>query len=136
MKNHCLKVVTALLLALALLCAGCADGEGKATGSTAENTAANPVGKPVVLDFGKGQCVQCIKQTAVIDEIKPQCEDKVDFQFVHVIDEASLAGRYQVFMIPTLVFLDAAGEEVYRKVGTMDADELRGKIESLGWAKF
>ena len=90
----------------------------------------------MIVDFGKGQCVQCIKQAAVIDELRPLCEDQLTFEFVHVFDEDPLAQHYEVLMIPTLVFLDGEGKELFRHVGFYDADQLRAKITELGWATF
>lgn len=87
--------------------------------------------RPIVADFGKGQCVQCNKQAEAIEVVESRLGDKVGFEFVHVVKEASLTGRYQIFMIPTLVFLDSSGEEVYRYVGLLEADELQKKIEEL-----
>jgi thioredoxin-like negative regulator of GroEL len=92
--------------------------------------------RPIVVDFGKGQCVQCIRQAEAIEEIRGQYEDRVGFEFVHVIEEAALSGEYRVFMIPTLVFIDASGRETSRYVGLLEADELKNRIEELGWADF
>ncbi len=86
---------------------------------------------PVVVDFGKGQCTQCIKQGEAIEALRGELGEEVGFEFVHVIKEAALTGEYQVFMIPTLVFLDERGDEVYRYVGLLDAAALREKINEL-----
>ena len=126
-------VVYAGLLFLALLCVGCVGDEESSAPSAAKEQV---TGRPVVLDFGKGLCSQCIKQTAAIDEVKPQCDGKVDFEFVHVVEDAARTGKHQIFMIPTLVFLDGTGEEVYRNVGVLDAAALRSQLEKLGWAEF
>lgn len=133
MNSFSSRVVVIVLLFLALICASCVGAEEPSDRLVAK---AQATGRPLVLDFGKGQCSQCIKQTAAIDEVKPQCGEKVGFEFVHVVEEAALTGAYQIFMIPTLVFLDARGEEVYRNVGMMDADALRSRLEELGWADF
>jgi thioredoxin-like negative regulator of GroEL len=133
-NNFSSRTLAAVLLLLVLACAGCVGAEEPSGQSTEKK--ARATGTPVVLDFGKGQCNQCIQQTAAIDEVGPQCDGKVDFKFVHVIEEVALAGSYQIFMIPTLVFLDAGGEEVFRNVGMLNADALRNKLEELGWAEF
>ncbi len=93
-------------------------------------------GRPMVVDFGKSQCTQCINQAAAIEEVRGACVDKVDFGFVHVIKESPLTASYKIFMIPTLIFLDDKGEAVSRYVGLMDAGALRDRIEDLGWADF
>lgn len=90
-------------------------------------------GKPLVVDFGKGQCFQCVKQKEFIEELKGEIGDKVGFRFVHVIKEAETAGAYKVVMIPTIVFLDPTGREVDRYVGLLPAAAMRAKIAKLGW---
>lgn len=140
MKSVSFRYFAVLLLAVALACVGCSDAdtatEQSAVKGQVDLIANKAAGKPVVLDFGKGQCGQCIKQAAAIEEVKPQCDGEVDFQFVHIGKEPALAGVHQIFMIPTLIFLDAKGEEVYRSVGVLDAEGLREQLEKLGWAEF
>lgn len=92
-------------------------------------------GKPLVVDFGKGQCTQCILQGEAIEAVQKKIGDKVGFRFVHAIKEAELTGRYRVFLIPTLVFLDAQGREVDRNVGLLDENALAARFKLLGWVR-
>ena len=124
-------IVVALLLLVLPFTAAAAEKVTDRLLATALST-----GQPVIVDFGKGQCVQCIKQAAVIDELRPLCEDLLTFEFVNVFDEDPLAQHYEVLMIPTLVFLDGEGKEVFRHVGFYDTDQMRTKITELSWVTF
>ena len=91
----------------------------------------------MLLDFGKGgDCPQCILQAEAIDELRAECEGKVNFRFVNVIKEARSISNYSIFLIPTLVFLDAEGNEVDRYTGMLEADELRKRFKLLGWMEL
>lgn len=124
-------MVRGIGMVLVFLLGFCAAAAAAAPDPLAAEAAAS--GKPMVVDFGKGQCYQCVKQKAFIEELKGEIGDKVGFRFVHVIKEAETAGAYKVVMIPTIVFLDAGGREVERYVGLLPAAAMRAKIEKLGW---
>lgn len=89
-------------------------------------------GRPLVVDFGKGLCTQCLRQSEAMEEFKKAAGDKIDTRFIHVIEEAKLAGDYRVFMIPTLLFFDRQGKEVFRQVGFMPFDEMMKTAKALG----
>jgi thioredoxin 1 len=90
-------------------------------------------GKPLIADFGMNQCKQCIKQTEAIDKFRPDAGDRLTLRFIHVAKEADLAGAYKIVLIPTLIFFDKQGKEVFRQVGLMPYDELRAKSRELGF---
>jgi len=64
-------------------------------------------GKPVIADFGLGFCMQCRKQAVILKEIREAYGDKVILRMVNVSKERALTSRYEVELIPTLVFFDA-----------------------------
>lgn len=89
-------------------------------------------GKPVIADFGLGFCMQCKKQAATLEEIRGAYGDKVILRMVNVGKEQSLTSRYEVERIPTLVFIDAAGKVVLKKVGPIGYDEIRNQLSRMG----
>jgi len=89
-------------------------------------------GRPVIADFGLGFCRQCRKQAEALDEILRTCAGKVVIRFVNVGKEADLARRYGVEWIPTLVFLDAGGRVVLKKVGPLAPEEIRAQLFRMG----
>ena len=110
---------------------------GLLLGSTA--AAADPLGdearkagKPLIVDFGMTRCVQCIEQAKTMEQLKQTIGDRVLLKFVHVGKETELADAYKVLLIPTLVFFDAQGREVFRNVGQMKHDEIVAKARELG----
>lgn len=89
-------------------------------------------GKPVIVDFGLGICMQCKKQSATLEEIRETYGDKVIVRMVNVGKEGELTKRYEVELIPTLVFIDRKGKIVLRKVGPLGYDEIRSQLSRMG----
>ncbi len=89
-------------------------------------------GKPVIADFGLGICMQCKKQSATLEEIRETYGDKVIVRMVNVGKEGDLTKRYEVELIPTLVFIDRKGKIVLKKVGPLGYDEIRSQLSRMG----
>lgn len=94
--------------------------------------AARAAGKPLIVDFGMTRCLQCIQQAKTMDRLKETFGEKVLLQFVHVGEQDALASAYKVMLIPTLVYFDPQGREVFRNVGQMEHDEMVVKARKLG----
>lgn len=96
---------------------------------------ARAAGKPLIVDFGMTRCQQCIEQSKTMDELEADVGDRVLLKFVHVGKEEALAEEYKVLMIPTLVYFDAQGKELFRNVGQMKKDAMLARARELGLLK-
>jgi thioredoxin 1 len=96
---------------------------------------ARAAGKPLIADFGMTRCQQCIEQSKTMEELQADVVGRVLLKFVHVGKEEALAEEYKVLMIPTLVFFDAQGRELFRNVGQMKKDAMLAKARDLGLLK-
>lgn len=90
-------------------------------------------GRPLVVDFGQNLCKQCIKQSEAMELFRKAAGKDVDTRFVHVVKEAELTASSKIMLIPTLLFFDRKGNEVYRQVGYMPFDEMMAKAKELGF---
>jgi len=93
---------------------------------------ARGAGKPLIVDFGMTRCLQCIQQGKTMDRLKETLGESVLLQFVHIGEQEAMASVYKVMLIPTLVYFDAQGQEVFRNVGQMEHDEMVTKARELG----
>jgi thioredoxin 1 len=84
-------------------------------------------GHPTLVDFGSNRCIPCIRLRPVLRELKDAYGNRINVLFMEVDDQRDLALRYKVQLVPTLIFFDAQGREVQRKIGFMD----RGAIEKV-----
>lgn len=82
------------------------------------------IGNGVTLvDFWADWCGPCKMQAPVIDELGDKYEGKVTVAKLNVDDEPSIAARFGVMSIPTLIVY-RQGEEVTRRVGVQSMDQL------------
>lgn len=82
------------------------------------------IGNGVTLvDFWADWCGPCKMQAPVIDELGEKYEGKVTVAKLNVDDEPSIAARFGVMSIPTLIVY-REGEEVTRRVGVQSLDQI------------
>ena len=85
--------------------------------------------KLVVVDFWATWCGPCRAIGPVIDELANQYEGKVVVGKINVDEESSLARKYKVMSIPT-VMLFKNGEVVDKVVGVRSKEDLEELIDS------
>jgi thioredoxin len=88
-------------------------------------------GKPALYEFGAGYCASCKEMAKILAELKPQYGDQMEMRLVYADKEKELFQQYKIMLIPTQVFLDAAGQEVDRHVGALSKDEVIKKLKDL-----
>jgi thioredoxin-like negative regulator of GroEL len=86
----------------------------------------------LIADFGLGLCRQCKTQSEILDKVRTTYRDKVIVRMVHVNKEQALTARYQVEMIPHLVFFDPSGNVTLRKTGVMSYEDVSAQLSRMG----
>jgi thiol-disulfide isomerase/thioredoxin len=89
-------------------------------------------GKPSMVDFGASGCRPCDMMTPILKDLEKKYDGKASILFVHVREEQVLAGRYGVQSIPTQVFFDKDGREVYRHTGFYPQAEIEKHMAKMG----
>jgi thioredoxin 1 len=87
--------------------------------------------RPILYDFGADNCYSCIQMKKILQAIKARYGSQVDVRVIQVRKDRDLAHRYKVMLIPTQVFVDASGKEVFRHMGLFPQDELVKKLQEL-----
>jgi thioredoxin 1 len=72
--------------------------------------------KPVLADFYSDICPPCRMLAPTIDQLAMDFQDKAVIAKINVQHVPALAKRYNVYAVPTVLFLKA-GQETERKVG-------------------
>ena len=99
---------------------------------------ANPVaearasGRPSVVDFGAAGCRPCDLMAPILDDLKKKDEGKANVVFVHVRQKPALAAKYGIASIPTQVFFDKNGKEMYRHTGYYSQRRIERKLREMG----
>ena len=89
-------------------------------------------GKPVLIDFGANSCVPCRQMRPILREIDKEYTGKTRALVIDVYKYQNLAREYKVQLIPTLVFFDSKGKEVFRHVGVLEKDKIVAKLKEIG----
>jgi len=91
-------------------------------------------GKPVLVDFGANSCLPCRQIRPLLKEIRQEFTGKAQVLVLDVYQNKEVAGEYRVQVIPTLIFFDKSGKEVFRHIGPWDKASIVGKLKEAGAA--
>ncbi len=91
-------------------------------------------GKPLLVDFGANSCMPCRQLRPILKEIEKEYTGKASILVIDVYKYQDLAREHRVQLIPTLIFFDKGGKEIYRHVGAWDKDSIVGKLKEAGAA--
>jgi thioredoxin 1 len=89
-------------------------------------------GKPSMIDFGAHGCGPCDMMTPILETLSKKYADKAHIVFVPVREQQLLASRYGIQSIPTQIFYDAQGNEVFRHTGFLPQDQIEAKLAKYG----
>jgi thioredoxin 1 len=127
--------VFVLLLLLAM--AGCSQADAPAANapatSTVNATLYQPTGIPRLVDLGADKCIPCIAMAPILEELKKDYNGRFEVEFIDVWKRREEAGRYGVRMIPTQIFYDGAGQELYRRSGFIGKEDILATWKKLGY---
>ena len=89
-------------------------------------------GKPVLVDFGANSCLPCRQMRPVLMEVGTKYSEKAKILVIDVYKYQDLARQYKIQLIPTLVFFDSKGKEVFRHVGILEKEKIVAKLKEIG----
>lgn len=87
---------------------------------------------PRLLDLGATKCVPCKMMAPILDEMAETFEGQLDVQFIDVWENEEAGKKYGIRMIPTQLFFDAEGNELFRHEGFFSREDLLAKWSELG----
>ena len=89
-------------------------------------------GKPVLVDFGANSCIPCRQMRPILKEVGKEFAGKANVLVIDVYKYQPLAKDYRVQLIPTLIFFDSKGKEVFRNTGAMEKEKIVKKLKEVG----
>ena len=87
---------------------------------------------PRLVDLGAGKCIPCKMMAPILEELRKECADKFEVKFIDVWENPKAGEEYGIRMIPTQIFYDAAGKELFRHEGFFGKEEILAKWKEYG----
>jgi thioredoxin 1 len=87
---------------------------------------------PHLIDLGAGKCIPCKMMKPILDDLTQNYNEQFKVTFIDVWENTDQAKGYNVKMIPTQIFYDAEGKELFRHEGFYSKEDILGKWKELG----
>jgi len=85
-----------------------------------------------MLDLGANVCIPCKMMAPILKKMEKKYDGKAAIIFIDVWKYRDQAKRFGIRLIPTQLFFDAKGKEVYRHEGFMSAAAIVAQLEKMG----
>jgi thioredoxin 1 len=89
-------------------------------------------GMVTMVDLGADRCVPCKMMAPIIAKVKKDYEGRAAIIFLDVWKDPGLGKKFGIRAIPTQIFYDRDGKEVYRHLGFMDEKSIVAALQKLG----
>ena len=89
-------------------------------------------GRVTMIDLGATECIPCKMMAPILEELKTRYSGRADILFIDVWKDPVQAKVYGIHTIPTQVFFDRNGREVFRHIGFMDKERIVDILTKLG----
>lgn len=84
------------------------------------------------IELGADKCIPCKAMQPIMKEIAAEYKGRVQVVFYDVWKDPEPARKYGIQLIPTQVFIDKNGKEVFRHIGLFPKDELVAFLKKQG----
>jgi thioredoxin 1 len=85
-----------------------------------------------MVDIGARECIPCKMMAPILESLEKDYSGRAAIVFIDVWKNREEGRRFGIRMIPTQIFYDKSGKEVYRHEGFLDKDSIVAKLEALG----
>jgi thioredoxin 1 len=89
-------------------------------------------GMATMVDLGANECIPCKMMVPVMEKVEKKYQGKAAIIFIDVWKNKEPAKRFGIQAIPTQIFFDKLGKEVYRHVGFMGEAEIDRVFKKMG----
>ncbi len=106
------------------------------SGAFAENYLNVPAkGRVTMIDLGAKKCIPCKMMAPILVKLKKVYKETADIVFIDVWENNKPAKRFKIRSIPTQIFFNKKGDEVYRHVGFLDEKSIVEQMTKMGVPK-
>jgi thioredoxin 1 len=87
---------------------------------------------PRLVDLGADKCIPCKMMAPILEEMKKDYAGAINVEFIDVWKNPDKAEKYKINIIPTQIFYDASGKELFRHEGFFSKEDILGKWKEFG----
>lgn len=100
--------------------------------ATAGEAPATVAALPRLVDLGADKCIPCKAMAPILEELKKEYEGVFAVEFIDVWKKPEAAEPFNIQLIPTQIFFDASGRELFRHQGFFAKADILAKWKELG----
>lgn len=89
-------------------------------------------GMVTLVDLGAHKCIPCKMMAPILKKLKAKYQDQAAIVFIDVWENRDQAKKYGIRSIPTQIFYNENGKEVFRHVGFMSEKDIVKQLEKMG----
>ncbi len=91
-------------------------------------------GIPLLIDVAAEGCIPCDMMAPALKELRKEYNGKIQIRLIDMLRDPADALKYGVRLVPTQIFFDARGKELFRHTGYMSKEDLIATFTRLGMA--
>ncbi|PTN32799.1 co-chaperone YbbN [Desulfonatronum sp. SC1] len=92
----------------------------------------NPSPLPRMVDLGADNCLPCKLMAPILQELKVEYAEVFATHFIDVWKNPTAGRQFSIRMIPTQIFFDTDGKELFRHEGFMSKQDILMRWKQLG----
>lgn len=106
--------------------------DATSTTAPAASPATENAALPTLVEIGSTTCIPCKEMAPILRQLEADFAGSLRVESIDVAKTPELADPFGVSTIPTQIFLDAGGMEIFRHQGFMARRDILGKWQALG----
>jgi thioredoxin len=85
-----------------------------------------------MIDLGAKKCIPCKMMAPILEKMEKVYKESAVISFIDVWQHREQANRFKIRAIPTQIFFNKDGKEVYRHVGFLSEKEIVSQLKKMG----
>lgn len=89
-------------------------------------------GMVTLIDLGAKKCIPCKMMAPILEKLEKAYAGRAAIVFFDVWEDPKPARRFGISGIPTQIFFDKEGREVYRHAGFLSEEAIVSRLKGMG----
>jgi len=89
-------------------------------------------GMVTMVDLGAKKCIPCKMMAPILEKLEKVYAGRAAIVFLDVWEDPKPAHRFSISGIPTQIFFDKKGKEVFRHLGFLSEEEIIRRLKDMG----